>query len=606
MRALLAYFFLFVMAVGGCAQAPHNKAAGTDDLSSLEQQAKDAPADGYLQFRLATEYKRNGKYAEAIEAYKKSYGGSSPVAEHTAWHAIGDAYEMLGQLDAAVSAQKRCVELKPEEAEGYVRLARFYFINKQYDETIAAAKQAISLQSTQAVAYNYLGAALGKKRQYPDALKALQRSADLSPKYASDNYWLMGEFCYEQYAYTEAIGFYTKATQLSPQTPDAYKGAALSFYFLGKYDDAITWINKAVGLITIPGGLGMTFSVKNDYPIVDKVINAAPAEKAGIQAGDSITEIDGNSTRGVSAEAFAESARGEPGTKVVLTIQRAGATLTKTLTREPVILEKGGPYLALRSMAYRHKGDKKNANDDAWRATAINSADPSTRYALGAALLDRGQYDQALKVLSHTKNAGPAQLIEATAYAKLGKIPEALRVYTAINPSDISPKKVPVAKDRDALLAELKPFVKEHRENARAHESKGQYRETLSELSEALKASDGGESREILAESFALVRKNPVLGQIPDEARKYAIRSEVLVKQGNFADGASEIQKAITAAPYIGQLYYNAAFIYAEMNQYHEAIRQMTIYLSSAPDSPHASAGKDEIIRWELMIEKGK
>ena len=87
---------------------------------------------------------------------------------------------------------------------------------------------------------------------------------------------------------------------------------------------------------------------------------------------------------------------------------------------------------------------------------------------------------------------------------------------------------------------------------------------------------------------------------------EYAIRSETLVKQGSFADGLVEIRKAINEAPYIAQFYYNAAIINAEMKQHREAIRDMKVYLAAAPDSPHARAAKDEIIKWELAIERGK
>ena len=32
----------------------------------------------------------------------------------------------------------------------------------------------------------------------------------------------------------------------------------------------------------------------------------------------------------------------------------------------------------------------------------------------------------------------------------------------------------------------------------------------------------------------------------------------------------------------------------------------MKIYLGAAPDAPNARATRDEIIKWEFMIEKGK
>ena len=147
--------------------------------------------------------------------------------------------------------------------------------------------------------------------------------------------------------------------------------------------------------------------------------------------------------------------------------------------------------------------------------------------------------------------------------------------------------------------------MSENVNRAKALESKNQYREALAAYSAAMKAADEPTGKEILSACFGLVRKNPALGQVPEEARKYAIRSEVRVKEGNFGEAFAEIRKAIDEAPYVGQFYFNAALIQSEMKLYREAIDSMNIFLSAAPDSVHARAAKDEIIKWEMKTEKG-
>jgi len=106
--------------------------------------------------------------------------------------------------------------------------------------------------------------------------------------------------------------------------------------------------------------------------------------------------------------------------------------------------------------------------------------------------------------------------------------------------------------------------------------------------------------------TFSMLRRNPLLSEVPEDARKYALRSEVLVKEGNFEQAATELKKAIQIAPYAARLYYNSALINAELKKYPEAIRHMKIYLKAAPDAPDARAAKDEIIKWEFMMEKRK
>jgi tetratricopeptide (TPR) repeat protein len=105
---------------------------------------------------------------------------------------------------------------------------------------------------------------------------------------------------------------------------------------------------------------------------------------------------------------------------------------------------------------------------------------------------------------------------------------------------------------------------------------------------------------------FSIVRRNPLLSEIPEDARKYALRGEMLVKEGSLEKAAAEIKKAIQIAPYAARLYYNCALINAELKNYPEAIRLMKIYLKASPDALDARAAKDEIIKWEFMIEQGK
>ncbi len=57
-------------------------------------------------------------------------------------------------------------------------------------------------------------------------------------------------------------------------------------------------------------------------------------------------------------------------------------------------------------------------------------------------------------------------------------------------------------------------------------------------------------------------------------------------------------------APYIPKLYYNAALLNGQLKRHGEAIRLMKIYLEAAPGAPDARAARDEIIRWELQLER--
>ena len=85
------------------------------------------------------------------------------------------------------------------------------------------------------------------------------------------------------------------------------------------------------------GGLG--FRIQVVYPdsaiaVWSLVHDQTPAALAGVKSGDLITAINSTSTKGMSAAVAADSMRGEPGTSVTLTLERADRPTLFDLTIE--------------------------------------------------------------------------------------------------------------------------------------------------------------------------------------------------------------------------------------------------------------------------------
>lgn len=87
------------------------------------------------------------------------------------------------------------------------------------------------------------------------------------------------------------------------------------------------------------GGLGITITKKTDQPItVIAPLEGTPAARAGILPGDVILRIEGESTEGISLLEAVNKLRGEPGTKVTITIRHRGSEedIDVTITREVI------------------------------------------------------------------------------------------------------------------------------------------------------------------------------------------------------------------------------------------------------------------------------
>ncbi len=72
------------------------------------------------------------------------------------------------------------------------------------------------------------------------------------------------------------------------------------------------------------GGLGIQVSMENGFVKVISPIDDTPAYRAGIEAGDFVTHLDGESVQGLTLQQAVEKMRGKVGADIKLTIRRKG------------------------------------------------------------------------------------------------------------------------------------------------------------------------------------------------------------------------------------------------------------------------------------------
>jgi carboxyl-terminal processing protease len=98
------------------------------------------------------------------------------------------------------------------------------------------------------------------------------------------------------------------------------------------------------------GGIGIEITVQNDVLTVISPIEDTPAWDAGIQAGDKIVEINGESTKGLSLAEAAQRMRGKQGSKVKMGIYREGF-------EKPKVFEVARAVVKMKSVKYTDLGD---------------------------------------------------------------------------------------------------------------------------------------------------------------------------------------------------------------------------------------------------------
>ncbi len=95
------------------------------------------------------------------------------------------------------------------------------------------------------------------------------------------------------------------------------------------------------------GGLGIEIGIRDDVLTVISPLVNTPAYDIGLQAGDRIIKIEGESTKGISTQGAVKKLRGLKGTQVTITVEREGESepIDYTITRD-IIEIKSVPYFA--------------------------------------------------------------------------------------------------------------------------------------------------------------------------------------------------------------------------------------------------------------------
>ncbi len=87
------------------------------------------------------------------------------------------------------------------------------------------------------------------------------------------------------------------------------------------------------------GGLGVVVTIRDDVLTIVAPIEGTPGAKAGLLAGDQIVEIEGQTTRDFGVSDAVQRLKGEPGTRVNITIFRPETSETRQVTIERAIIE---------------------------------------------------------------------------------------------------------------------------------------------------------------------------------------------------------------------------------------------------------------------------
>jgi tetratricopeptide (TPR) repeat protein len=577
-----------------------------------------------------------GDFERAIALFKAGAQGGSNKDRCSNFLWLGMTYSAKKQYPEGVAAFEDALKYADRTAAGdearancLLPLGGLYIAYGRYKEAAASLAEAAQLDE------KLMAASSSGQGTLPTPLRTPDQS-----------YSLLGEALSMDGSYPEAVNAYNRAIELNPKEGIHYSRLSLAYLRMGSLDDAMTAARKGLEVATNTPwhpylALGEIHLVRKQYEesadACRKAVEAAsqllPKSLRGsaMPAGISAQLREGE--KQVKAMAHAKLARGavaqgdysravdEAGQAAALLVwdpqvchevglvyahsgkaEEAIVLFDKAIGTLPAGSKKAAPYFGSRSLADRLRGDRESATKDAAQAFSLDPEGEWVRAAQAAVLIDKAEYEAALTLLAALSDNTLARVLEAAAYAGRGDVGRAAGVYAALFHDDPSMSSALARNALEPLQPVFQDYFQENLAKAKTSESTKRLSDAMAGYAEAAMVADEAAAASIRQSVAALLKVQPDLAALPEEARRRALGGDVFVNEGRFERALAEYQAAVGLAPLNPQLHFNAALLCSQVKDYKRAIEHMTIYLQLVPDVPNARAAKDEIIKWERSL----
>lgn len=149
-------------------------------MKSLELQINFAPSHTAL----GEAFHAMGMYKESLEAHKTSL--LLDATDTYAHYKIADTYLKLDEIDKAHEHYQRVIELAPNDANSYAKLAvSIAGTQDRFDEALVLFKKALDIDPHHALTYNNMGAILHDNGRREEAIPLFKKALELKPNYST-------------------------------------------------------------------------------------------------------------------------------------------------------------------------------------------------------------------------------------------------------------------------------------------------------------------------------------------------------------------------------------------------------------------------------------
>lgn len=160
---------------------------------------------------------------------------------------VGEAYLAGGNLIAALRELKKAESLYPDDHITQFDLGLTYYYRDRYDQALEHLQRAIQLKPDYAPAINTLGNTYSAMGQWGKAIEIYEKIIEDAfygtPHFALSN---MAVAYYRMKDYAHAEHFFLEALRLNPDFINALAGLGTMYIDLGRYNEAVVKLARAV------------------------------------------------------------------------------------------------------------------------------------------------------------------------------------------------------------------------------------------------------------------------------------------------------------------------------------------------------------------------
>lgn len=219
-----------------------------------------------------------------------------------------------------------------------------------------------------------------------------------------------------------------QAVQPERMTQGAIEGMLASLGDVGHttYLTAADWKQMQNSLSGRLEGIGARLSMRQEQPTIVNTVPGSPAQKAGLQGGDILVQVDGKDVAGLSLSRIVEMVRGPPGTEVRLKIKRDDEpkprdfTITRAEVKVPEVAWQMLPGVPIADIALHEFGE--HADEQIKEALEQAKEHGAKGIILDLRSNPGGLKDQAVSVTSQFLSGGTV-FIEQNAKGRRTEVP---------------------------------------------------------------------------------------------------------------------------------------------------------------------------------------